>query len=226
MKIEDLKEKLFMDNYMDIAIEEYLKFKGTKDYGEEYKKEVLSELNDYLKDKRIAGENVIEIVKYFQRKNPSKGSFVHWSNLDDLYKYAEEKPAEAAELFNYLYDDSVDLKDRVERFVNTAKNYNSSIKLGTPLFGYLLAGFSLEKYPLYRDQAFREFLNSFGINESLTEDVADKYSTYYEVCNILLDYFKEKKLYKKSRYVGCPGFHLLSYQLQGTVCKSKCKVSL
>jgi len=26
MKIEDLKGKFFMDNYMDIAIEEYLKF--------------------------------------------------------------------------------------------------------------------------------------------------------------------------------------------------------
>jgi len=29
MKIEDLKGKFFMDNYMDIAIEEYLKFNWT-----------------------------------------------------------------------------------------------------------------------------------------------------------------------------------------------------
>lgn len=196
MKIEDLKGKFFMDNYMDIAIEEYLKFKETVDYDEKYKREVLSEINDYLKDKRIAGENVIEIIKYFQSKNPQKGGFVHWSNLDDLYKYAEEKPSEVAELFNYLYDDSADLEDRIRRFVNTGERYNTTIKFDTSLFGYLLAGFSLEKYPLYRDQAFREFLNSFGINESLTEDVADKYSTYYEVCNILLDYFKEKNYIK------------------------------
>lgn len=37
MKIEDLKGKFFMDNYMDIAIEEYLKFKETVDYEEKYK---------------------------------------------------------------------------------------------------------------------------------------------------------------------------------------------
>lgn len=97
------------------------------------KREVLSEINDYLKDKRIAGENVIEIIKYFQSKNPQKGGFVHWSNLDDLYKYAEEKPSEVAELFNYLYDDSADLEDRIRRFVNTGERYNTTIKFDTSL---------------------------------------------------------------------------------------------
>ncbi|HHW56989.1 MAG TPA: AAA domain-containing protein [Clostridia bacterium] len=205
MKIEDLKEKLFMDNYMDIAIEEYLKFKGTKDYGEEYKKEGLSELNDYLKDKRITAENIVEIVKYFQSKNPQNGSFVDKDNLDDLLKYAEKRAVEVAELFNYLYEESADLKDRIERFVNTAKNYNASIKLGTPLFGYLLAGFNREKYPLYKDSAFKEFLDSFGISETLA-DVATKYFIYYEVCSILLDYFKQKSYIKNPNMLDAQDF--------------------
>lgn len=40
--------------------------------------EVLKEINNYLKDKKITSENVVEIIKYFQTQNPSSGSFVHW----------------------------------------------------------------------------------------------------------------------------------------------------
>lgn len=37
MKIEDVKGKLFQDNYIDIAVEEYLKFKESNEYGENTK---------------------------------------------------------------------------------------------------------------------------------------------------------------------------------------------
>ncbi|AIS51871.1 ATPase [Thermoanaerobacter kivui] len=195
MKIEDLKGKLFEDNYINIAIEEYLKFKETNVYDEAYKRQILSELNNYLKDKRITSENIIEIVEYFQKKNPPRGSFVHWSNLDDLYKYAKERPVEVAELLNYLYEESVEVGDRIERFLNTAKSYNLSIKLGTSLFGYLLAGFNMRKYPLFKDSIFKDFLDSFGIKE-IFGDIPTKYSAYYNLCLILLDYFKEKDYIK------------------------------
>ncbi|WP_041589199.1 hypothetical protein [Thermoanaerobacter wiegelii] len=110
-----------------------------------------------MKDERITSKNVSKIIKYFQGKNPPTGSFVHWSNLDDLYKYAKERLVEVAELLNYLYEESVSLSDRIGRFINTAKSYNPSISLGTPLFGYLLAGFNMEKYTLYKDSIFKTF---------------------------------------------------------------------
>lgn len=191
LKLEDLKQIIFKDSYIDLAITEYLKFKETEDYGEGYKEKILKEVNSEVRNKKITSENVLDIVKYFQKNNPQSGSFVHWSNLDDLSKYAKERPVEVAELFNYLYEESVSLSNRIKKFYNKGKEYKSSLKLGTPLFGYLMAGFDREKYPLYKDEIFRDFLKTFTINESMG-DVTDKYITYYEICNMLKDYFKQK----------------------------------
>ncbi|MGI5858777.1 MAG: AAA family ATPase [Tepidanaerobacteraceae bacterium] len=190
MKVEDLKNELFKDNYMDMAIKEYLTFKNTDDYDETYKKQALLNINNYLRDKKITSENIVDIVDYFQKENPSSGSFVHWSNVSDLKDYASAKPLEVAELSNYLYEGSADLKDRITRFINSGKNYNKSIRLGAPLFGYLLAGFDLEKYPLYKESIYKDFLNTFGIKETLG-DIPTNYSNYYQLCSILLDYFKK-----------------------------------
>ncbi|HHW56985.1 MAG TPA: hypothetical protein GXX15_04805 [Clostridia bacterium] len=102
MRNNDLRKKFFMDNYVDIAIEEYLKIKETEDYVEKYKREVLSEINNYLKNIKITAENVFEIVKYFQGKNLEGKSFIDKGNLDDLLEYAKKRLVEVAELFNYL----------------------------------------------------------------------------------------------------------------------------
>ena len=193
MRIEDLKESIFKDNYISIAVDEYLKFKLTDEYSEQYKEVALKEVNKYMLDKKITSENIQEIIKYFQKKNPQGGSFVHWSNLSDLSQYAESNPIEVTELLNYLYEDSVDIEDRIERFLKGGKAYDRKISLGTPLFGYLLAGFNLEKYPLYKDNIFRDFLNTFGINETLGT-IPIKYSNYYNLCLILLDHFKENNI--------------------------------
>ena len=189
MRVEDLKNELFKDNYMDIAIKEYLSFKNTDDYYESYKKRALSNSNNHLKNKKITSENIVDIVDYFQKENPSSGSFVHWSNVSDLKDYASAKPLEVAELFNYLYEGSADLKDRITRFINSGQFYNKSIRLGAPLFGYLLAGYDLKKYPLYKGSIYKDFLNTFGIKETLG-DIPTNYSNYYQLCLILLDYFE------------------------------------
>ena len=68
MKVEDLKNELFKDNYMDMAIKEYLTFKNTDDYDETYKKQALLNINNYLRDKKITSENIVDIVDYFQKK--------------------------------------------------------------------------------------------------------------------------------------------------------------
>ena len=89
MTIKELQTSLFKDNYIDIAIEEYLKFKETENYNEKYKRDLLSETNDYLKNKKISSDNVVETVKYLRDKNPQHGSLVHWTSLDDFINFAK-----------------------------------------------------------------------------------------------------------------------------------------
>ena len=167
MRIEDLKSEIFNGNYISIAMDEYLKFKLSDEYYEQYKGTALKEINEYMLDKRITSENVLDIVKFYQSKNPSSGSFVHWTNLDDLVKYTKANPTEVAELLNYLFEGSIDIEDRIKRFYEQGKAYDRNINLSTPLFSYLLAGYDLNKYPLYKEDTFRNLLNSFGLKYTL-----------------------------------------------------------
>lgn len=192
MTIEELQTSLFKDNYIDIAIEEYLKFKETENYNEKYKRDLLSETNDYLKNKKISSDNVVEIVKYLRDKNPQHGSLVHWTSLDDFINFAKEHPSDTAELLNSLFDSNIDIKLRIDRFIDKVKDLDKNIKLGTPLFGYILASYDRSLYPLYRDEMYRNFLNSFGLKET-QKDIAIKYFNYTQLCQVLLNYFKQKK---------------------------------
>jgi len=62
-------------------------------------------------------------------------SFVHWSNMDDLVKYAEEKPAEVSRLWSQLYDEFISVSDKIERFRKKRKLFNKEIALDALPFG-------------------------------------------------------------------------------------------
>jgi MoxR-like ATPase len=192
LKLEDLKSLIFgKDDYIGIAIREYMKFKGTKYWGEGYKWETFSGMNAEVGQKRINAENIVDHIKYYQKHNPPSGSFVHWSSISDLLAFAEDEPVTVAELFNNLYEEDLDVDNRIRNFYDKGKAYNPSLKLGTPLFGYLLAGYDAEKYPLYKDEIFRDFLKTFTISESMG-DIASKYTAYYSICKQLIDYFQSE----------------------------------
>jgi 5-methylcytosine-specific restriction protein B len=99
LKLEDLKSLIFgKDDYIGIAIREYMKFKGTKYWGEGYKWETFSGMNAEVGQKRINAENIVDHIKYYQKHNPPSGSFVHWSSISDLLAFAEDEPVTVAEL--------------------------------------------------------------------------------------------------------------------------------
>jgi len=218
MKIEDVKGKLFQDNYIDIAVEEYLKFKESNEYGEKYKELVLKKLNDYLNNKRITAGNVLEVIKEFQNQNPPSGSFVHWKCLFDLLNFVTQDPFKVAELLNFLYEDSGNLNLRIKRFIDSAKDYNPRGSFGTPLVGYLLAGYDMRRYPLYKDDAFKDFLKSFGIDE-FSKDVAEKYYNYYLICKILIDYFEKKGYIKNPSMLDAQDFIFCITSYKELMCK-------
>lgn len=190
--MNELKQVIEEDNYLDIAYKRFQRFKLSDVYDEEYKLEILSELNGYLADISIHENTIVEIVKKIQSSNPSQGSFVHWSNLADLVDYAENKPAEVAELFNSLYTDhDRDLADRIRAFYKKGKDFHPKIKLGAPLFGYLLAAFDYKKFPLYKEDVFKVIKKILGINRKLGS-VSENYANYYDICKAVQDYFASK----------------------------------
>lgn len=182
-----LEKFLLKDDYISISFRRYLDFKKTSTYGEVYKFEILTRLNEFMAGLEINEFNVVDVLKKIQKENPQSGSFVHWSNTDDLVKFAEARPSGVAEVINHLYDASVPIANRIERFRESGKAFDSKISLGAPLFGYLLAALNYRKYPLYKEEIFKDIKKSFGIEVKLGSVQAD-YEMYLTVFEITLDY--------------------------------------
>jgi 5-methylcytosine-specific restriction protein B len=172
---------MLKDTYIDISFRKYLQFKESDTYDESYKIDILSRLNDFLKGQDINEFTVLDIVKKLQ--------IVHWSNMDDLVKYAEERPHEVAMLLNQLIYSSLSVEERIELFREKGKAYNPSISLGAPLFAYLLAAFDYRKYPLYKQEVFTDLKKSYGIEMKLGT-VGNNYETYLQMCEIALQHLK------------------------------------
>jgi len=174
---------------LEIGSEVYFGFKKTEIWDEEYKYKVIGELNEELSPENVTTANVVDIVALLQKKNPSTGSFVHWNNLDDLKRYAIERPQEVADLIRSLFDDTKTIADRIKFFRERAKEFKRDISLGTALFAYLMAAFDCNEYTIYKDSSFQEFTKWFEIDAP--SDIEDKYETYINVCRLLRDYLTD-----------------------------------
>lgn len=187
----EIRKKLFDGAYIDMSYARYIKFKENKLYDETYKLEVLSGLNEFLKDQEINNFTIIDIAKKLQKENPSVGSFVHWSNTLDLIKFAEAKPVRVATLLNELYNSEAPISERIEKFREEGKAFNSEISLGAPLFGYLLAAKDYKEYPIYKQEVFSAIKVDYDIDFKLGTP-GKNYEVYRFICSLALEHFKRK----------------------------------
>jgi 5-methylcytosine-specific restriction enzyme B len=190
MTKQEIELQLLKDSYIDISFKRYLQFKSNSLYDESYKEEILSRLNKFMNEQDITEYTVVDIARKLQKENPTAGSFVHWSNTADLVKYAEERPQEVADLLKELIYSTVPLDERIEDFRQNGKEFNPSISLGAPLFGYILAAVDYTKYPLYKQEVFMDLKRSYGIDLKLSS-VGSNYQTYLQLCEITFAHLKE-----------------------------------
>jgi 5-methylcytosine-specific restriction enzyme B len=204
-----LQSQLLKDSYIDISFRRYLQFKSHSLYDESYKEEILSSLNKFMGEQDITEYTVVDIARKLQKENPTSGSFVHWSNTADLVKYAQERPQEVANLLNELIYSTALLDERIEAFREKGREFNPSISLGAPLFGYILAAVNYKKYPLYKQEIFMDLKRSYGIDLKLSS-VGSNYQTYLLLCEISLTHLKES--YKELTILDIQDFFFCSTQ--------------
>lgn len=174
---------------LKIAFEEYINFSEENPEKESYKYEIMERLNNKLDSKNIRIENIQEIVETLKENNPTSGSFVHWSNIDNLIKYTNQNPGEVVELMSNLLNDNQTISNRIDDFLVKAREFQSDIRLGTPLFAYLLCAFDNDKYIIYKDKTFQKFCKWFDLN--VPSNIGEKYEYYISVCNELLYFARE-----------------------------------
>ncbi|WP_139377040.1 AAA family ATPase [Halobacillus hunanensis] len=176
--MDNLKRSVIKEvDYRDIAFKRYLAFKETPAYEEGYKFQILSDLNEYLQANPITPESVGDMARKLQKDNPTTGSFVHWSNTDDLAKFAEAEPEEVAFLWKQLYDSSISMEERISQFREKGKAFNPTISLGAPLFGYLLAAYDYTFYSLYKEEVYKDLKRAYGIDTKFGT-VSKNYAEY------------------------------------------------
>jgi len=198
-----MEEENFLKNVnqdlFSIAVDEYTKYRYSDEYDaawkEDYKYEILEDLNQELSLEQVTSENIVSVVEKLQDANPSTGSFVHWSNLDDLKKFAEAKPNEVLELFQNLFNEDDPLNERITAFRSQGREFDSNISLGTPLFGYLLAAFGRNKYTLFKGDPFRNFAEWFDYD--VPSNLGEKYEKYLNICKELRTHFNENEILEK-----------------------------
>ena len=189
MQYNELKKHLLKDHYIDISFKRYLAFKESEQYDEQYKLEILSRLNQYLREEEITKFSIVDIVKRIQKENPPAGSFVHWSNTADLVQFAEGNPEEVADLMKQLYQFAGSIEQTIETFRERGKAFKPTISLGAPLFGYLLAAKDYTLYPLYKQEVFTYMKHTYGIDSKLSS-VGNNYETYLNMCTIALHHLQ------------------------------------
>lgn len=191
MLTKNIPNQLFTDSYIDLSYNRYLAFKATNEsYQESYKEEILSKLNTFIQNQEINEFTVLDIVQKLKDENPTSGSFVHWSNTDNLVRYTSERPAEVAALLDDLYHSTAPMEERIEGFRNSGKAFDPGISLGAPLFGYLLAAYDFKAYPLYKQEVYVALKKSFGIEHKLA-GVGANYQAYFELCQGTLNHLEK-----------------------------------
>src|SRR5690625_2527911 len=188
MNEEAVKKQLLKDNYVNIAYTRYVRFKETEAYDEQYKFTTLKKTRDLFQTNgRVTAENVVALAKELQKLNLREGTFVYSGAMNDFVAYAAARPEEVAEVWNQLYDDSLSLQNRMDQFRTVSQSFDENNRFNASFFGYLLAAYDDEKYPLYKGSIYQNVRKTYDI-EIKSSTVSDNYITYTVICEILRDY--------------------------------------
>ncbi|MEA3273506.1 MAG: DUF3578 domain-containing protein [Patescibacteria group bacterium] len=166
-------------------IEEYLQKRKSGDeqqWNEEYKwdpKILPATHKEFIKER-----DILKKIEILQKNNPNEGSFVSYMDLDDLNKFAKEKTKQATKLMENLLNGKKNIAKRIDYFRDETKKVDEKIKLGTPLFGYIMAVFNSSKYPTYKNSTFMALKKLIGKRQEWSSmSVGEKYQTFTDLCH-------------------------------------------
>jgi len=179
---------------MKIALEEYISFRNSESWDEKYKWEIFSDLNERFQDGGFTSENIQDKISLLRKKNPFKGSFVNWMPLSKLVKNSEIMPNIIANFMNILFNESKDIKIRIDESREYLKK-NSGQSISLPGLSYLLCAYDYRKYPLYKKKIFVDLFRRNNKKFPYGHDLATTYYDYRIICEeiskILSEYFED-----------------------------------
>lgn len=171
---------------LELASELYVDFRRKSDdvedgWNEQYKWDILSELNQWHRHNELTAETVPEFVDKLSELSPQEGPLVNWRDLEDLEAFAEDDSAHLADLLASLYEGEADIENRIAQF-------RGALNIGTPAIGFLLSAYDLDRFPPYKDGTFNRFIEYFSGHlrpNPHALSVHQKYGLYLDYCENL-----------------------------------------
>ena len=155
----------------------------------------MPELNEEFFKEPISANNILEKINLLQKFNPTSGTFVHFTNLSDLKEIAQEDPTIVSDSLNRLFMGEELLCERIENMIKELRKIKKDAKIGTPLFGYFLAMYDYNKFPLYKDSIFQSLKkNIVKEMEWKSYTLGMKYQRFQELCLKMGEYLKNSNL--------------------------------
>jgi hypothetical protein len=195
----DFDEWVNLDTTKNL-INNYIEIRNRKDpelWNEEYKWDILQKVNKEFFKEPMTVDNIVEKISTLEKNNPTSGSFVHWNNLEDLKEIAQQKPEIVLNSLDLLFKGDDILCERVDNIIKEFKKIKKDAKIGTPLFGYLLAMYDYEKYPLYKDSVFQRLKKIIKREkEWKSYTLGMKYQRFQELCLRMGEYLEKSNLLK------------------------------
>jgi DNA polymerase III delta prime subunit len=201
LEIEDesiTKSKIFqkkIDDYIAFRIKKekiILKKYGVGSWSEGYKWFILPQIQKEISFYNINEKNIVSKIDLLRKNNPNKGSFVHYTNLDDLKKLCEKDPKQMVELFNNLFNKKELLSIKIDTFRREVKKIKEDVELGTPLFGYIFAVYDYKKYSVYKDTTFKYVKEEINKEKDWQSySVGEKYYRFMNLCQKMGEYLNE-----------------------------------
>lgn len=194
-------EELVQGNELQEHVGTYVADRHSGDperWSEEYKWEILPQVHQEFVAEEITQSNVVEKISILQARNPQSGSFVHWSNLDDLKTLAEHHSEEVAKELKGLFEGRGHLSLRINKFRENLKKLKGDANLGTPLFGYLFAAYDPERFSLYKDSTFLFIRSFFGKDDSWQSlSIGMKYQMFQGLCLAMGQFLNDQNRLRK-----------------------------
>jgi len=187
-------------------IKEYADIRNRKDpelWNEEYKWDILPKVNKEFFREPMTVDNIVEKIDILRKHNPPSGSFVHFTNPNDLKEIAQQKPKVVLECLELLFTGDAILCERIDHVIKELKKIKKRAKIGTPFIGYFLAMYDYKKYPLYKDSVFQRFKKNIGKEkEWKSYTIGMKYQCFQGLCLKMGDYLEKSNLLKDIRVNG------------------------
>lgn len=171
------------------AFEAYFDFRSSENYTGKDKIPIIEDLNSALDLSSLDAENVLDAAQLIVKRNPSKGTFVHYIEMNNLINFSKERPVEAAEALLGLFEEGESLATRIHSFRRRGKEFKKESSFGAPLVAYVMTAFNSQQYTLYKDKPFKSFGKRFGIE--IPRLIDEKYAFYISLCRALLRYFRQ-----------------------------------